>query len=134
MTVRRHDQIYALGRDSGPAQVRLEPGKAAEGWAEFLTKAGIDKDTLPSGVDNAAQFELLKTLTAAISDFQKSIASLDKVLAHHAEGDAYEHAKYMRDKVLPVMVETRKLGDKLETLVDDALWPLPTYREMLFIK
>src|SRR6202011_2275070 len=31
MTVRRHDQIYALGRDSGPAQVRLEAGKAAEG-------------------------------------------------------------------------------------------------------
>src|SRR6476660_6732995 len=43
VTVRRHDQIYALGRDSGPAQVRLKPGKAAEGWAEFLTKAGIDK-------------------------------------------------------------------------------------------
>src|ERR1700720_3604614 len=52
MTVRRYDQIYALGRDSGPAQVRLEPGKATEGWAEFLTKAGIDKDTLPSGVDH----------------------------------------------------------------------------------
>src|SRR6266446_10186495 len=52
VTVRRHDQIYALGRDSGPAQVRLEPGKAAEGWAEFLTKAGIDKDTFPSGVDH----------------------------------------------------------------------------------
>src|ERR1700687_2224730 len=44
MTVRRHDQIYALGRDSGPAQVRLEPGKATEGWAEFVTKARIDKD------------------------------------------------------------------------------------------
>src|ERR1700692_1004152 len=28
MTVRRHNQIYALWRDSGPAQVRLEPGKA----------------------------------------------------------------------------------------------------------
>src|SRR5258705_2330728 len=38
MTVRRHDQIYALGRDSGPSQIRLEPGKATEGWAEFLTK------------------------------------------------------------------------------------------------
>src|SRR5712675_1345679 len=48
MTVRRHDQIDALGRDSGPAQVRLEPGKATEGWAEFLTKAGIDQDTFPS--------------------------------------------------------------------------------------
>src|ERR1700736_2536385 len=34
MPVRRHDQIYALGRDSGAAQVRLEPGTATEGWAE----------------------------------------------------------------------------------------------------
>jgi hypothetical protein len=52
VTVRRHDQIYALWRDSGPAQVRMEPGKAAEGWAEFLTKAAIDKDALPSRVDH----------------------------------------------------------------------------------
>src|SRR6185295_1587909 len=51
VTVRRHDQIYALWRDPGPAQIRLKPGKAAEGGAEFLTKAGIDKDTLPSRVD-----------------------------------------------------------------------------------
>src|SRR5260370_8646896 len=48
MTVRHHDQIYALRRDSGPTQVRLEPGKAAEGWAEFLTKAPINKHPLPS--------------------------------------------------------------------------------------
>ena len=27
-----------------------------------------------------------------------------------------------------------KLGDKLESVVADDLWPLPTYREMLFIK
>src|ERR1700716_4070277 len=37
VTVRRHDQIDALWRDSGPAQVRLKLGKAAEGWAKFLT-------------------------------------------------------------------------------------------------
>src|SRR6478736_9025288 len=52
MTVPRHNQIYALWRDSGPAQVRLEPGKATVGWAEFLAKAGIEKDTLPSRVDH----------------------------------------------------------------------------------
>ena len=32
------------------------------------------------------------------------------------------------------MAEVRTLGDKLETMVADDLWPLPTYREMLFIK
>src|SRR5882757_3058234 len=39
VTVRHHDQIYALRRDPGPAQVRLETRKAAEGWPEFLAKA-----------------------------------------------------------------------------------------------
>src|ERR1700740_888676 len=50
MTMRDDDQIDALYRDSGPAQVLLESGKAAEGWANFLTKAGIDKETFSSRV------------------------------------------------------------------------------------
>ena len=32
------------------------------------------------------------------------------------------------------MNAVRSAGDKLETLVADDLWPLPTYQEMLFIK
>ena len=32
------------------------------------------------------------------------------------------------------MGAVRVLADKLETVVADDLWPLPTYREMLFIK
>jgi glutamine synthetase len=35
---------------------------------------------------------------------------------------------------LPAMADTRKAADKLESIVADDLWPLPTYREMLFIK
>ena len=69
-----------------------------------------------------------------ISDFQAATAALDKALGHHADGDAFGHAKYMRDAVLPAMNKVRTLGDKLETVVADDYWPLPTYREMLFIK
>jgi glutamine synthetase len=87
-----------------------------------------------AGVDNSAQAELLKSLTSTISDFQKATASLDKELGHHADGDAFAHAKHFRDHVLPAMSAVRTLGDKLETVVADDLWPLPTYREMLFIK
>jgi glutamine synthetase len=90
--------------------------------------------TKAAGVDNSAQMELLKTLTSGITDFQKTLVNLDKVLAHHPDGDAYEHAKYMRDKLLPVMTDLRKISDKLETMVGDEHWPLPTYREMLFIR
>jgi len=34
----------------------------------------------------------------------------------------------------PLMHEVRGTADKLEALVDDEHWPLPKYREMLFVK
>jgi glutamine synthetase len=40
----------------------------------------------------------------------------------------------MRSDVFPALNTVRAAADKLETLVADDLWPLPTYREMLFIK
>jgi glutamine synthetase len=87
-----------------------------------------------AGVDNQAQADLLKSLTATISDFQAATTALDKALNLHADGDAFAHAKYSRESILPAMTAVRTLGDKLETMVADDLWPLPTYREMLFIK
>ena len=47
---------------------------------------------------------------------------------------SYAHAKHMREQVFPAINGLRAAADKLETLVADDLWPLPTYREMLFIK
>ena len=38
------------------------------------------------------------------------------------------------DAVLPLMQAIRTTVDKLEQIVADDLWPLPTYQEMLFIK
>jgi len=90
--------------------------------------------TKAAGADNSAQVELLKSLTATLSDFQKATAALDRALAHHADGDVLAHTKHFRDSILPAMTEVRNFGDKLETMVADDLWPLPTYREMLFIK
>ena len=90
--------------------------------------------TKAAGVENGAQLDALKELTAVITGFQGATAALEHALGHHADGDAYAHAKSMRDGVLPKMVELRTLGDKLETVIADDLWPIPTYREMLFIK
>jgi glutamine synthetase len=90
--------------------------------------------TKAAGVDAGAQLEALRELTDAVTKFQAATASLCKATHHHPEGDPYAHAKYIKESVVPKMAELRTLGDKLETLVADDLWPLPTYREMLFIK
>ena len=55
-------------------------------------------------------------------------------LASHVTGNAVAHAAFARDQVLPAMSDLRKNADRLETMIADDLWPLPTYREMLFIK
>lgn len=96
--------------------------------------AGAVTATKAAGVDNAAQVEALRELTGTISAFQAATGALEKVAHHHAAGEPHDHAKYMKESVIPKMVELRKQGDTLETLVADDLWPLPTYREMLFIK
>ena len=36
--------------------------------------------------------------------------------------------------MLPAMLKLRETVDTLEGVVDDALWPLPTYQEMLFMR
>ena len=90
--------------------------------------------TKMAGVDNSAQVDLLKSLTATLTEFQKATAALEHEVGHHATGEPFDHAKHFRDKVLPPMSALRALGDKLESMTSDEYWPLPTYREMLFIK
>jgi glutamine synthetase len=59
---------------------------------------------------------------------------LQQLLEHEGDGDAMKHARYFRDKVVPAMTALRETGDSLECIVPHDLWPLPTYREMLFMK
>ncbi|MDR0668034.1 MAG: glutamine synthetase III [Prevotellaceae bacterium] len=45
-----------------------------------------------------------------------------------------ERAKAYTAQVLPYMKEIRKNADKLERIIDDEIWPLPKYRELLFLR
>ncbi|MBA3272171.1 MAG: glutamine synthetase III, partial [Acidobacteria bacterium] len=52
----------------------------------------------------------------------------------HSSTSPEKHATYTRDTVVPAMTALRDVGDHIELLIPHELWPLPTYREMLFIK
>lgn len=62
--------------------------------------------------------------------------ALDKLDATHDELDKMtgteKRAQAARDRLLPLMAECRLHADTLETMVDDAVWPLPKYNEMLW--
>ena len=48
--------------------------------------------------------------------------------------DEREKAIAYHDTVIPLMDEIRYHIDKLELIVDNEMWPLPKYRELLFIR
>jgi glutamine synthetase len=81
-----------------------------------------------------AQVAHLDELVKAIDELQAATDRLGEVVDEPGKGDSLENAKHSRDVVIPAMNAVRVAGDKLETLVADDLWPLPTYQEMLFIK
>lgn len=48
--------------------------------------------------------------------------------------EVHEKAHHMRDAVLPAMADVRNAADRLERLVAGKFWPMPIYRQMLFVK
>jgi glutamine synthetase len=82
-----------------------------------------------------AQKELVTQIANSVNAIK---AGSDKLYvsiegAHKAKSTSDE-AKYYCDKVKPVMDALREDIDKLEGVVDDSTWPLPKYREILFIR
>ena len=65
----------------------------------------------------------------------ESIFALEEAnLGHPETEDVLEGAKYVQSTVIPAMEASREIGDRLERVVPDSLWPLPKYAEILFIK
>jgi glutamine synthetase len=88
------------------------------------------------GLKVDAQEKRLRDMCARI---EALVVGIDELQAQfdHAEqhgGAPAEHAKTYRDRVTGGIQKLRETVDALETMVDDALWPLPKYREMLFLQ
>jgi glutamine synthetase len=87
-----------------------------------------------AGASSTSTAQVLDGLIRLIDEFRARTEKVAKLVEHEGNGSAETHAKHFRDHVVPAMADLRESGDKLETVIPHALWPLPTYREMLFIK
>jgi glutamine synthetase len=85
------------------------------------------------GVPSKEGAKHLAKIVGLVDKFRAQTERLTGQL-EHGGGSAEEHAKYMRDCVVPAMAVLRDLGDQLEVVIPHEIYPLPTYREMLFVK
>ncbi|NVO18911.1 MAG: glutamine synthetase III [Bacteroidetes bacterium] len=90
-----------------------------------------------------ADFKLLSARRLAqIKDISAAVEKIEKLLeemvitrkdANKVE-EARERAILYAEKIFPYFEEIRYHVDKLELIVDNKRWPLPKYRELLFIR
>jgi glutamine synthetase len=131
---------------------RRELGSRYEVFLEqYVTKLNIEAETaasiartmlLPAAARHhsmllAAQLsDLAQESSDLIAEFTDAIKALESanLAENQPHEDLLEHAKYMRDEVVPAMEAVRRVADRLERVVADDLWPLPRYSEILFIK
>jgi glutamine synthetase len=76
----------------------------------------------------------LEQVRSAADCLSDALEDLKKQNADLGGDEVHEKAHHMRDHVLPAMTQVRKAADALERIVADKHWPLPSYREMLFVK
>ena len=97
----------------------------------MISVLGEKEGKLSSG----AQLELLSTIS---SHFNKMKEASDKMLVARKRANKIESMEEKSfaycDEVKVLFDEIRYHADKLEIMVDDEIWPLPKFREMLFTR
>jgi len=101
---------------------------------EYQRNIGQSVAAVKAGGSSSVQGKKLLSQYTKLVDKLKTQTDALAAALDHSNGSAEKHAKYMRDKVVPAMNKLRDIGDEIEVLTPHEIWPLPTYREMLFVK
>jgi glutamine synthetase len=86
-----------------------------------------------AGVECKNTRAMLESFVALTTRFNETLDALDEADNHQVHAP-FEQARTMKSRVVPLMEALRKLGDELETRIPSDLWPLPSYRELMFIQ
>lgn len=94
-----------------------------------LKELGLEEKTY------AAQLNLLKVISGHIQEINDNVeAMIDERKKANKMDDMRKKAEAYCTKIKVRFDKIRYHVDKLELFVDDKLWPMPKYREMLFLK
>ena len=96
--------------------------------------ASAVKETKSLKLKNSGSEKMLKTVNGALNDLSDALDNLKKTQDKLKGGDIMDQCKEYRKDVIPAMTKVRDAVDFLERYTADDYWPLPIYREMLFVK
>ncbi len=75
-----------------------------------------------------------KAVNELIEDLTERLDTLAEQNQELGGDEVLSKAEHMRQNIIPAMNAVRDVVDRLERVVPDDLWPIPAYRDMLFVK
>ena len=101
-------------------------------YTTVLAKS-INEVKAACGADVSVQTDILMEVSKLLAETKHALVHLEEVSAVAAKmTQGREQAVYYRDEVTSAMVALRTPVDKLEMLVDKAMWPMPSYGDLIF--
>ena len=91
---------------------------------------GVAKKALKS------QIRLIQSISEHINDIKRKSDKMTKIRheMHSRNLNTTDEAIAYCEEIKPFFADIRRHADELELLIDNEIWPLPKYRELLFIK
>jgi glutamine synthetase len=89
--------------------------------------------TKAAGLQPGETANALREFVQLVDQLRERTAEVER-LAAHQEDDPVRHAEQINKQLKPAMARLRETGDAIESQVAADLWPLPTYRDLLFLK
>lgn len=98
-----------------------------------LAKAINEMENTGLGLECSIQKDLLKKITTLLEGANSMTDELEELIIMAKKlSEGKEQAEEFNTKVSPMMERLRENIDSLETIVDKAYWPVPTYSDILF--
>ncbi|MGP1404640.1 MAG: glutamine synthetase III family protein [Catonella sp.] len=98
-----------------------------------LAKAINEMENTGLGLECSIQKDLLKKITTLLEGANSMTDELEELIIMAKKlSEGKEQAEEFNTKVAPMMERLRENIDSLETIVDKAYWPVPTYSDILF--
>lgn len=113
------------------AQTEILPAVMA--YATNLAASVNEIQAACEEADVSYETDALKETSALLAEAKKAVAALKDARQKAADQECPKcSAHSYHDDVMPAMAALRAPVDKLETIVDKDIWPIPTYADMLF--
>jgi glutamine synthetase len=140
---RELDSRHEIALETYFKTINIEGETTADVAATMVLPAAFRyMNDLLAAAERAAEIKLdarglqstLRELNGLVDELRDALDTLRTQNAELGGDDVHSKAYHMRDNIVPAMLAVRSVVDRLEKVVPDDMWPLPTYRDMLFVK